>query len=690
MRDRLTMPFSNWAIEPGKVEGAHAYVCRLVDDEGHNSVRVYSNWIEVNGRNVVPAEMLEVVLSLPISDERRRRLTHATAVERDGSYWLGGQRFALHDLSFSTRRWCAACLAEKAYHRSWWDIVAVRRCPYHDLELVERDIDGRPVGWWWPRFDVTKSGLELGGTRLPKVLRRGTLAAYLLMRMGYEESWTAPILDGLDAADVIDACHLVGRLVSNPRSATTPDLTSRTADIGYRALGSDRSHLVGAVSEWLSKNGETVGESYSKVFDWAYQQARALPHLPTRRMLLSVFRKAHASVLTGTSLDADSEDSVSLTALAADIGVDRRGLASLVDALGGAKRGRRQVSFDVTQIAEIRREIGALLTRKEAARMLGIPGWEIEPLVAGGHLRTVGFISGASRGVRFVRGQVDDILRTVKELPMVPGATSRKFITYCRRAGMRAGEVAVAILSGDVPVCRRNSDQPGFQGLHVAVASVQGSASSSGVALVSMAEAEAITNLNRPTLTCLVEDGRLGTARRTPKLCLLDRHVVEDFAARYRAASEFSVSLGVAVPELVRRLSQIGARPLVSSTDGPWLEAVVERAAVMAAFGLERDPSILDDEGLSVFWSALTDEAASRCPQFKFPPRLPSVGQRVWRGDRKGSLVFGFDPVVREVHYRLIGRRFLEDRGDDGRRRSMSVEGSPKPIIDLISMECNA
>ena len=110
----------------------------------------------------------------------------------------------------------------------------------------------------------------------------------------------------------------------------------------------------------------------------------------------------------------------------------------------------------------------------------------------------------------------------------------------------------------------------------------------------------------------------------------------------------------------------------------------------MAAFGLERDPSILDDEGFSVFWRALTAEATVRCPQFKLPARLPSVGQRIWRGDRRGSVFVGFDPVAREIHYRLIGRRFLEDRGDDGRRHGISVESNPKPIIDLISMECNA
>ena len=76
MLDRLTMPFSNWSVEPGKTEGALGYFARLVDDEGHDSMRVYSKWIEVNGRNIVPASLLEVVCDLPISDDRRRRLEH--------------------------------------------------------------------------------------------------------------------------------------------------------------------------------------------------------------------------------------------------------------------------------------------------------------------------------------------------------------------------------------------------------------------------------------------------------------------------------------------------------------------------------------------------------------------------------------------------------------------------------------
>ncbi len=475
MLDRLTMPFSNWAIRPAKAEGALGYFARLVDEEGHDSLRVYSKWIEVNGRNIVPESLLEAVCGLPISDDRRRLLRHATAVERDGSYQLGGQRFAKRDLSFMRRRWCAACLAEKAYHRSWWDIVAVRRCPYHDLELVDRDLDNRSVGWWWPRFDVTKSGNELACARMPNVFLRGTLAGYIVMRMGYEDAWRAPLLDGLDATVVIDVCHLVGRLVSNPKLKAIPPLTTRTADVGYRALRGDRAHLVELIAKWMTDNLATaeIDASYSVVFGWAYAQARRLPDEAARRMLLSVFRKAHSATLIGNvEVDADHDELISLTALASELGVARGGLANLVSALGTGeheKRGKRRVSFDAIQVTEIRREIAGLLTRSEVGQLLGIRSWEISPLVSADYLVPIKRVSGGTcSGVRFLRRHVDTILSAIASIPVAPGGASRKFRAYCRSENRAVGDVAVSILRREIGVGRIDG-RTGFRGVHVAL-----------------------------------------------------------------------------------------------------------------------------------------------------------------------------------------------------------------------------
>ncbi|WP_165504603.1 TniQ family protein [Rhizobium leguminosarum] len=695
MLDRLTSPFSTWAVEPAEGEPAHGYVNRLVDGEGHNSLRVYGNWIELNGRNIVPEAMLETVCSLPISEERRNRLRHATAIERDGSFVLARQRFSPRDLSFAARRWCPACLAESAHHRTWWDIVALRRCPYHDTKIMDRDPDGMPVKWWWPRFDVTKRGHELAGERKPKVLRRGTFAAYLIMRMGFEDRWEAPLLDCLDATVAIDVCHLVGRLISNPRTPTIPDLATRTIDVGYRALRENKDHLVSVVAAWLRKRltAAEIDTSYSSVFGWAHRMALNLSDEKARRTVLSAFRKAHAYALTGAEPSpADADRTVTLTELSAELGIDRRGIASLVSALaanGNSRSTKRRVSLDSLQAEALRREIEDLLTRDEAGALLGLPGWAVGHLASSGYLASVKYLGRGKPGLRFTRKSVTAILDLIAALPTTPGK-SRKFITCWRVNGLHPGQLAVSVLGGKAAIVRRNNSQHGFCGLSVQATVAEARRSSalpSDDKRLSMADIEAITNLNRPTVQWLVRKGHLGESHRTKKLCLLDRETVETFAGRYRNAIEFAEPLGVTVPDLLRRLAGKGVKPFLSAIDGHGLNTVIDAEAARIALGLSRNPSVIEDEGLVRFWTRIVETANRRGLMFKFPDRLPSCGQRVWRGDRYGSVLFQFDPVSRELHYSLIGRRFLEDTGDRGWRHRIALDGNPETIIDIISKE---
>ena len=475
MSERLTSPFSRWSVAPGLFEPAHGYYLRLVADEGHNSARVYSAWIDVNGRNFVPERMLEVVSALPISEGRKAGLHHATPLERDGGYLLGGQRFAKRDLAFSTRRWCPACLAEKAYHRAWWDVAAVRRCPYHDLEIVDRDVDGLGVGWYWPRFDVTKDGLDLAGAKVPKVLRRGTFAAYLLGRFGLEERGKAPLLDKLSMSDVIDLCQLVGRLLSNPRSKKMPKLCGRTIDVGYRALRGSRSDLVAAIGKWLSRHvdAETLNHSFSVVFGWAYGSARASGDTASAKMLIGVFRAAHFAALTGDTADhgelREGED-ISLTELATELGIDRYGLANLVDALAKSpvnRNGRRRLKLDAGQASFLRAHVRGLMTRVETGALLGLPGWAVQQLVDAGHLTPVAGIGDGLRGSRFLRVHIDRVLEKIASLPLNEVRRVQTFLTYWRSRKIHAGDLAVAILEGDVAVHARDPSRHGFDSLRV-------------------------------------------------------------------------------------------------------------------------------------------------------------------------------------------------------------------------------
>ena len=96
--DIRTTPFSRWDIENQPDEPAYGYYARLVANEGHESIRRYSNGIDVDARYINAERMLNVLLRLPLSDERKVRLLHATPIRDDEGYLLGGQRFNPKDL----------------------------------------------------------------------------------------------------------------------------------------------------------------------------------------------------------------------------------------------------------------------------------------------------------------------------------------------------------------------------------------------------------------------------------------------------------------------------------------------------------------------------------------------------------------------------------------------------------------
>jgi hypothetical protein len=233
--------------------------------------------------------------------------------------------------------------------------------------------------------------------------------------------------------------------------------------------------VINVIARWVKDNlsSAEIDQSHSVVFGWAHNQARSLSEASAKRMLLATLRKAHFAALTkSNAVDAEDDGMASLTALAADLDMDRRRLTSFISALGvvgGERRGKRRVSFDPVQVAEIRREIDALLTRVEVGEPLGIRSWEVSPLLSAGYLTPIAYVSGdAGRGMKFLRRKVDDILRSISILPRVSVGPSRKFRAYCRAERRPVGDVAVAIIKREISV-RRIDGRTGFRGIHIAL-----------------------------------------------------------------------------------------------------------------------------------------------------------------------------------------------------------------------------
>jgi hypothetical protein len=207
--DIRTAPFSRWNVENAPEEPAHGYFARLVVAEGHSSVTRYADGIDVDTRYTHPETLLDVLLKLPLSEERKARLRNATP-RRDGEgVWLAGQRFNVTDLSFSSRRWCPGCLHESAHHRAWWDIVAITECPFHCQPLHDQDEMSNPVRWWWPVMHMSPRGVMLS-KQMARIEASQTFEAYVIGRLGFGPLVVAPLLDQSDLGTVIDVCQIVG------------------------------------------------------------------------------------------------------------------------------------------------------------------------------------------------------------------------------------------------------------------------------------------------------------------------------------------------------------------------------------------------------------------------------------------------------------------------------------------------
>ena len=150
-------------------------------------------------------------------------------------------------------------------------------------------------------------------------------------------------------------------------------------------------------------------------------------------------------------------------------------------------------------------------------------------------------------------------------------------------------------------------------------------------------------NLSQVTVRVLVEKGLLGEADIRPRFTLLDRELIAEFGRTYAKVADFAPALGLHPIQLYKKLTKAGVSPLMAwNQSGQRVESVVRRQDVIRALGLERDPSIIHDNGLSEFWADFVRRVRERCPYLYMPDTLPYGGQRVWQNSTF-SAVFRYD-----------------------------------------------
>jgi TniQ len=187
-------PFPSWD-QPRQDEPAHGYFVRLAWLNGQLSAAAVANLFGLNGRNLQPSECLDFATCLPV--ENKERLLAATPMVSSKTVTMFGETFRRCDWSITKRYFCPGCLAEDAYHRSFWDLVAFRHCPFHDEPLRCVDRSGHTVPWWSPSFERSPTGYPITSDREGVSSVPLSIESYILGRLGLITRVPISLLDNM-------------------------------------------------------------------------------------------------------------------------------------------------------------------------------------------------------------------------------------------------------------------------------------------------------------------------------------------------------------------------------------------------------------------------------------------------------------------------------------------------------------
>lgn len=670
--EKISRPFSTWMARPGFGENSLGYFSRLVAEAGHVSLRVYAREIGLNGRNLDPQEFLAPLSRLPLECTEIAALTRATATaSRSDIHLAGSLLWPKWHWRMNRRRYCPACLAENAHHRTWWDILSYRVCHLHGLAIEDRDPHGRLIDWWWPSYDIGPSGASLA-RRAPVAPETPAYEGFLVGRLGYAPPIPAPMLDEIPLSNAIEAVSFVGRLLCWDGEGKHPPAPGvGTFKAGFEACRNDFDHLAGSISDWLV---DTIPEERRKLgleptFEWAYR------HRHPRRdgcSLVPVISDAMKAALArngrlgrkATNARQVEHEELLLMELATRYGLTRNAMWKLLEFEGIQPRevaGRTALFFDAEAVRRLDLTVDSLIHGSEVTEITGLGPQAINRLADAGLLpRLRGIGAGKARRARFRRTDVERLLADAMEKRADKAFDDEiQFTFFAQKSHVEQGDLAVMVMKGEITPSLRTGSKIGFRSFRfskadlapfIAEAPVAPAADEPGVVEgVTQVDAEVITGFSRETLFRFEELGMLkrvaGHAYRG--VDPYDSDMVQRLADTYAPATLYCGVLSTSERKVVDRLADHGVLPFTRARHHTHETTTFERARVREALGLEHDPDRVPGDRILALWSALSEAVRSLGKLSKIPPRLQS--ERFYFND--ASFMSSFEVMVdRDCH----------------------------------------
>ncbi|GJE54875.1 TniQ family protein [Methylobacterium thuringiense] len=627
-------PLPTWR-SPRPGEPAHGFVVRHAGLNHRSSVRTMLIGHGLNGRHPQPHECLEFALSIPF--EGHEALVHATPTVSPDGVTLMGQVVRRRQWQIDLRRFCPACLAEDAYHRTWWDLPDFRRCPHHDLDLLDRDGNGRPLPWWSPSFERSPSGLALARFGIPRRERpRSSVEAYILGRLGAVEAEGVPILDRLATlGDALDAIRLLGRIAlwgeERSRPALDVDGSKGVVDVMRVGYAVAVRGVPGALALLHSVADARVGTDAGRVkkscFGWIpdalWREERGshgeLFEGLLDRVLVERNRSEHGR--RGNEPDR-AEGWVPLARLASELGLPVGRLRRVSQALGihaePEKHMRNRYLMLLAKETDlVRRTVLTLVDRDGAAASLGVARSLVDGLVGAGLLQP---FAGIGRWRHKDHFRPEDVAALARRLlsastPVAAAPDGLVRLATLERTHRRdpARLITRLLDEGGASIPRLGPKvgdlllpERAQSGTPEAVAAEN--PPRRAPASISRYDAASLIGCQVGTVDALLDAGLIapapsGTRRVEPRS-------VAGFRATWAAAETYRDALGLKAGDrrTGRRLEDLGVTVRRLTLADGYAAYMVDRASARTVLGLPHDPDAPEGGGARAFEAALLQE----------------------------------------------------------------------------------
>ena len=564
-------------VPRGEGEPAYSLFERLAAEMGARSPAAFAAELGLDLRDVR-------------SGRATRRLAGLAGLEPEAldlaTFAVGEHSVSIRSAGIDRNHWsclhprvCPECRADDlvehgfAWHRSWWDVIPLRRCHVHGVPLVRRD-GAAPA-----RAEAGARGAAAGAGG----------EAYVLGRIGFAPAAPCDLLDRLPVSRAIDLLELVGAGESgrwglrDPRRVEASGLLSA----GYAILSGGAStflrHLDGLVATAPAPRDHLgPGSVYGRLYRWLSSE-NLDPAFAEVRTLVREHALSRLPIPAGQPVLGEAAQNQAIFSLAQAAGrmvvqkaLARRFLAAVdarpIQALGNSEL---YAAPDVEKAVTLH---ATTLWGAQARTLLGLSGDALGSLVKEGCLPVA--LGARATGTRDDRFRTEDVRRLLdavtRDLPLLPSAPegTRTLVAAGRSAMSSTGELVRAILDRRLRPTGRLAGMSGLAGVLVEVRAVFALHAAAARRQDVVAWEEVVRAVGRKSVAdALVRGGHLSrtTAEmgfRNRRRQVVSRREWSRFQARYVSAAELARTRRTSVAALVRHLAASGVAPAFPAADG--------------------------------------------------------------------------------------------------------------------------